>query len=562
MARDDCILKSKQIIPDQLAQWKRILCKPPEEIPNGMYTNSGKDTYEYNEVVTYSCNPSNGPDEYSLVGESTLICSGQNKWSSDPPECKVVKCPYPVVNNGIIVSEIETEFNYKAKVTFECLQGYLLEGSSTVECGASSTWEPGLPNCTEARLWNSAAVRQFDHETAGLHNSSTAGQQDGRTAGLLEGPQCNPGNSDPSASAPAGKRKPAIGPPVPSVTAHTARTSGTSLDTLLAPGLLHLPSATIKKVNAQCPSGFSLMSGKMAVTYKPRWAPSYHLDSPFSSWRFLGIPSVALVLLLPLGSDACDDPPRFHSMMFKGPPQTVYQPGDRAEYECRLGYMPIVPPLSTTAVCQADDTWTPLLEACKRKQCQQLGDPVNGQVVYVNGNFEFGSEAHYECNEGYHLLGTSILYCELSGSNVEWSDNPPQCERILCKPPGEIPNGMYTNSGKDTYEYNEVVTYSCNPTNGPDEYSLVGKSTLICSGQDQWSSDPPECKVIKCPYPVLKNGRPTSAIGSKFSYEAKVTFECLQGFLLEGRSTVVCGANSTWEPEMPICIKGYLHDPG
>ncbi|XP_066110590.1 membrane cofactor protein-like [Saccopteryx bilineata] len=242
-------------------------------------------------------------------------------------------------------------------------------------------------------------------------------------------------------------------------------------------------------------------------------------------------------------------------MMLKGPPQTVYQPGDRVEYECRLGYKPIVPPLSTTTVCQADNTWTPLQEACTRKRCPQLGDPVNGQVVYVNGNFEFGSEAHYECNKGYYLLGRDILYCELSGSGVEWSDFPPQCEKILCKPPGKIPNG-YTNNQKDTYEYNEVVTYHCNPSNGPDEYSLVGERTLICSGQDKWSSDPPKCKVVKCPYPVVKNGRTVSGIGTKFSYKAKVTFECLQGFLLEGSSTVMCGASSTWEPEIPKCIKG------
>ncbi|XP_066110591.1 membrane cofactor protein-like [Saccopteryx bilineata] len=211
---------------------------------------------------------------------------------------------------------------------------------------------------------------------------------------------------------------------------------------------------------------------------------------------------------------ACDDPPRFHSMMLKGPPQTVYQPGDRVKYKCRLGYRPIVPPLSTTAVCQADNTWTPLQEACTRKRCPQLGDPVNGQVVYVNENFEFGSEAHYECNEGFYLLGTKILYCEISEDDMEWSNIPPLCEKILCRPPRKIPHGTYTNSQKDTYEYNEVVTYSCNPSNGPDEYSLVGKKTLICSGQDQWSSDPPECKELTT-FPVpYRSLRVAGALGS------------------------------------------------
>ncbi|XP_066220102.1 membrane cofactor protein-like [Saccopteryx leptura] len=125
--------------------------------------------------------------------------------------------------------------------------------------------------------------------------------------------------------------------------------------------------------------------------------------------------------------DACDDPPRFHSMMLKGPPQAIYQPGDRVEYECRLGYKPIIPTRYTTADCQADNTWTPLQEACT---------------------------------------------------------------------------------------------------------------------------------MVKCPYPVVKNGNTGSVTGRKYSYKMRVTLECLRGFLLEGSRTVVCGANSTWEPGLPKCTKG------
>ncbi|XP_016055479.1 PREDICTED: membrane cofactor protein-like, partial [Miniopterus natalensis] len=127
---------------------------------------------------------------------------------------------------------------------------------------------------------------------------------------------------------------------------------------------------------------------------------------------------------------------------------------------------------------------------------------------------------------------------------------------ITCKPPKKIENGKYTKSDKDSFEYKEEVTYTCDTTNNTDEFTLIGEPKLVCTGHNKWSSDPPECKVVKCEYPVVQNGQIVSGIQKKFLYKAAVTFECNKGFYLEGSSTIVCGANSAWEPKMPKCIKG------
>ncbi|KAK1329349.1 hypothetical protein QTO34_011533 [Cnephaeus nilssonii] len=334
------------------------------------------------------------------------------------------------------------------------------------------------------------------------------------------------------------------------------------------------------------------MSRTMTASYQLRRAPSRRLESPFS-WGFLGVLLLALELLLPMCSDACCDLRRFESMKPKGDPAPPYNPGYQIKYECRPGYRRRFPVLPTSAVCQPDNTWAPALqEACTKKSCPQPREPPNGKIVYVSESMEFGSQAHYACNQGYYLVGAKILHCELSGNDVEWSEEPPRCESkyilsleftaavlklfglgihvfftinqdpkelfcmwILCQPPPQITNGEFTNSHKDTFEYNEVVTYRCKPSNGPDEYSLVGESKLVCSGPNGWSPDPPECKVVKCEYPALENGRLVSGFGKKFQYKSKVTFECLEGFSLEGSSTIACEADSTWEPEIPKCIK-------
>ncbi|XP_023614768.1 membrane cofactor protein-like [Myotis lucifugus] len=131
---------------------------------------------------------------------------------------------------------------------------------------------------------------------------------------------------------------------------------------------------------------------------------------------------------------------------------------------------------------------------------------------------------------------------------------------IFCAEPGIIENGKRTNSWRVVFEFNEVVTYTCDPSDGPQEYSLVGESKLSCSGPGQWSSDPPQCKVVQCEPPVLKYGKPLSEMKEKFSYKDEVAFECLKGFYLNGSNPVFCGGNSTWEPEMPTCIKGKPRD--
>ncbi|XP_059946961.1 membrane cofactor protein-like isoform X3 [Mesoplodon densirostris] len=293
----------------------------------------------------------------------------------------------------------------------------------------------------------------------------------------------------------------------------------------------------------------------MTASFSSRKAPPYRSESPFSSRCFVGILLVALLLLLPISSDACGEPPRFETMQLRDVPKPSYSPGESIHYECRPGYQPKRPPLPTSAVCQDDNMWSVLQEACTRKQCPNLGDPANGQIKYPNGSILFGSQAHYVCNDGYFLIGPSILYCDISESTVSWSDNPPICEKILCKPPEKILNGKYTNNHKDIFEYSEVVTYSCDASNGTDPYSLVGESKLVCIGKDKWSSDPPQCKVVKCVYPYVENGMIVSGRGPKFYYKAMVVYRCNEGFKLNGSNKIVCSANSTWEPEIPTCIK-------
>ncbi|XP_063455059.1 membrane cofactor protein isoform X8 [Pan paniscus] len=299
-----------------------------------------------------------------------------------------------------------------------------------------------------------------------------------------------------------------------------------------------------------------LSSGKITASSAPRMESPGRRECPFPSWRFPGLLLAAMVLLLSSFSDACEEPPTFEAMELIGKPKPYYEIGERVDYKCKKGYF-YIPPLATHTICDRNHTWLPVSDdACYRETCPYIRDPLNGQAIPANGTYEFGYQMHFICNEGYYLIGEEILYCELKGSVAVWSGKPPICEKVLCTPPPKIKNGKHTFSEVEVFEYLDAVTYSCDPAPGPDPFSLIGESTIYCGDNSVWSRAAPECKVVKCRFPVVENGKQISGFGKKFYYKATVMFECDKGFYLDGSDTIVCDSNSTWVPPVPKCLKG------
>jgi len=44
-----------------------------------------------------------------------------------------------------------------------------------------------------------------------------------------------------------------------------------------------------------------------------------------------------------------------------------------------------------------------------------------------------------------------------------------------------------------------------------------------------------------------------SRVGDSFTVGSSVSFECSEGFNLEGLSSITCGANGKWNAEAPTC---------
>ncbi|XP_030586258.1 complement decay-accelerating factor isoform X2 [Archocentrus centrarchus] len=72
------------------AKCEIVSCDTPPEIANGMKNWTSKDDPEFGKTIKYTCNTG-----YSLIGNSTIMCTETGEYSSLPPECKEVRTTVP-----------------------------------------------------------------------------------------------------------------------------------------------------------------------------------------------------------------------------------------------------------------------------------------------------------------------------------------------------------------------------------------------------------------------------------------------------------------------------------
>ncbi|NWI64735.1 C4BPA protein, partial [Todus mexicanus] len=146
-----CVIKGKGVDWSRdLPFCEKIPCEPPPRIANGHHTEAAH--YVYQTSVTYTCDDvPRGTDPFSLIGPATIFCTYDAQlngvWSEPPPQCRVVKCDNPKVENGRKVSGFGPSYTYKDSVIFECDSGYAMVGAAIITCGEDNTWVPPKPTC-------------------------------------------------------------------------------------------------------------------------------------------------------------------------------------------------------------------------------------------------------------------------------------------------------------------------------------------------------------------------------------------------------------------------------
>ncbi|XP_044871828.1 complement receptor type 1-like isoform X1 [Mauremys mutica] len=281
------------------------------------------------------------------------------------------------------------------------------------------------------------------------------------------------------------------------------------------------------------------------------------MELPRPSWAPRLAALLVLALLPPGALGNCDAPPRlsFAELQDEFKTQTDFPVGTTVRYSCRSGYQKI-PGESPTLTCENESVWSVPKEFCRVRSCGHPGDLVNGKIHITD--LSFGSSITFSCDEGFRLIGQKISQCVIDGTRVTWNHEIPFCEEIPCLPPPEIDNGRFSGDPNNHYTYGSTVTYSCNTVpRGTDSFSLIGEASIHCTSDEEqngvWSGEPPECKVVKCSNVEIENGRKQSGFGSSYTYKDAITFGCDAGYFLVGSKVIICQANNSWTPAIPIC---------
>ncbi|KAK0677650.1 CR2 protein, partial [Pygoscelis papua] len=262
----------------------------------------------------------------------------------------------------------------------------------------------------------------------------------------------------------------------------------------------------------------------------------------------------------------CSVPPHLASAELKEQYRHITRFSNMAtvEYVCRPGYTRNTN-VQNRLLCGRDNRWQGSWDICTPKYCIYPGEPDNGRLILAE-NFSFGSSVNFTCNTGYRLVGNSQIRCVIKSGVVTWDRDIPICEPIPCSPPPKIANGEHSGADKELFEYGVSVTYRCHTVErGEKPFSLVGDASIFCTTTDNingvWSKPAPECKVINCKNPSVKNGKLLSGYRLAYTYRDTVMFDCNFRYTMNGSDVSTCKENGLWDPPLPLCQLSSCDDP-
>ncbi|XP_026208552.1 sushi, von Willebrand factor type A, EGF and pentraxin domain-containing protein 1 isoform X2 [Anabas testudineus] len=496
---------------------KQVSCGPLPEVSFGGPVLSSV-LFPFGSVVTYTC-----MDGFTLKKEGSVSCLASGHWSSPYPECIPVECPQPVeISNGIVDVQ---GLMYLSKALYSCKTGYNLVGNSTVLCGEKGLWIGGVPSCrpVECSVPKQIANGKVIYTKLQFGHSATFSCRRGYR---LQGPEtlmCL-ASGEWDVALPACVQI-SCTPPQP-------------IENGFVEGQDHSFGVTIFY---SCFPGFQLVGQDHLTCEEFGWSSSVPVCVPSDCGLPPHIDFGEYVRVIERGAGSATtskDTGTFASAM-----DLSFLHGTMIEYRCHKGYDLTS---HTRLVCQEDGGWNGTAPSCVPAECETPPNPDHGWVNVTDASF--GSIVRYTCEEGYELEGEPVRECV---TGRLWTNDAPICRPVCCGDPGAVDNG--TTHG-DAFVYPEVLHFECSPG-----FVLKGSDTIACQADGKWNGQKPQCEPVSCGPPQVP--REITFKGEVYTYRNEIELNCQPGFILQEKSISVCQADGTWSHKSLTCVTGHCKKP-
>ena len=477
-----------------------LLCPPLSHPENGFYDESSRQVFT---KVKYGCEAG-----FNLSGPNETTCLSNGTWSHSAPLCLPILCGNPAltIQNGRMIS---TNFSYNSTIHYVCNSGYEIPGRNTRRCAADKTWEGDEPTCEP--VWCPLPVPGIYGmlKYHSYHFKSVANYSCVRGFELfgVKSRVCQ-ANGTWSGETPECRR--IMCPPPPSVTHGRINSDDFSYNA---------------RVQYMCESGYLLHGNdKLKCGIDRRWRGE--------------LPSCNRI--------ECREPPAIMNGVIETP-SVIY--GESPSYRCDDGYALDAP---IDLICSANGIFIGNNPQCFRIFCPMPEIPPHGKLL--KGGNSFMDVVSYQCEPGFYLNEQSVRTCL---SNGRWNGTVPHCLPIECPSVDEIENGRVDVT--QGYLYGNVIMYTCN-----SGFELIGVNERFCSLDGTWSDSAPYCRALVCEMPNIRHGDITMAIhmngsvidlhtATMFLFGDEVTFDCNDGYILDGEPVTKCMADQNWRLPLPEC---------
>ncbi|XP_042878589.1 sushi, von Willebrand factor type A, EGF and pentraxin domain-containing protein 1-like isoform X2 [Penaeus japonicus] len=550
--------------------------KPPAVLNGRVKVRASASSRE----AVYICDPG-----FVVVGDKVLRCGAEGEWSGPWSTCEALPCPKPTVPAHAITPEKDV-WRVGDLLSYECELGYLLQGSSLMECvenGVEGEWNGVVPQCVIAtcpppiKPENGivSVVHRPPNPSADLNRPvlpSVSGEIEFRRKRSLDFPefpsigQSNydddpdwlPEDYDYSLSHGTGQSS--IDSSITDYD-HTGQKLGGSEfsqstgqssnyeDFGQQTGGFEFSQSTGQSSNYE---DFGQQTGGFEFSQSTGQSSNYEDFGQQSGFQIgTGQSSIDFDYI---GQNtgqtfiSYDDLSQSNTQQSADGlnlvQQSDYVYGAEVEYDCSLGYKLLG---ARKRHCMETGDWDSPEPRCYEQFCSELLAVQNGYIVYHGSGVN--SRAEYICNPGYNLVGVDFeLLCQIDKT---WLGEIPTCEIMDCGEPPDIGNGTVAFTATT---YGSLASYDCF-----FGYVIEGSFERFCGPYGFWNGSMPRCIAVTCNVPeVIENGYITFDgnlyVGSPIEYECKVCYK------LNGTRFRTCQVDGTWTLEEPTCDRIYCSE--